>query len=69
MWHFSADGLVEYTGDKFTMTWEIGQNALVRAYTKKMKDKRIRIRLELQEYPNKSLQNIVEEKLNRTTTE
>lgn len=69
MWHFGADGLAEYTGDKFTVTWEIGQNALVRAYTKKMKDKRTRIRLERQEYPNKSLQLVVEQKLDPTTTD
>jgi hypothetical protein len=68
MWHFGADGLVEYTGDKFTLTWEIGQNALMRAYAKKMKDKRTRIRLERQEYPNKSLQQIVGEKLNPSGT-
>ena len=69
MWHFNADGLVEYTGDKFTVTWEIGQNALVRAYTKKMKDKRTRIRLERQEYPNKSLQLVAEQKLDPTATD
>jgi hypothetical protein len=69
MWHFGADGLVEYTGDKFTVTWEKGQNDLVRAYVKKMKDKRTRIRLERQEYPNKSLQLIVEEKLNPPGTD
>jgi hypothetical protein len=69
MWHFAADGLVEYSGDKFTVTWEKGQNVLVRAYAKKMKDKRTRIRLERQEYPNKSLQLIVEGKLNPPGTE
>jgi hypothetical protein len=63
MWHFGADSLIEYTGDKFSVTWETGQHALVRAYTKTMKDKKIRMRLEHQEYPNKTLPVAIEEKL------
>jgi hypothetical protein len=66
MWHFGIDALTEYTGEKFEVTWENGQNALFRVYSKRMKDKRTRIRTEQQEYPNKSLQQIVEEKLNPT---
>jgi hypothetical protein len=64
MWHLGADSLVEYTGEKFAMTWETGKNALIRAYTKVMKDKRTRIRLERQECPKKIFQEIMEEKLN-----
>jgi hypothetical protein len=67
MWHFGTDALVEYTGDRFAISWEAGQNVLVRAYTKKMEDKKRRVRLERQEYPKKSLQQIVDEKLNQTT--
>jgi hypothetical protein len=67
MWHFGVDSLTGYAGEKFEVTWESGQQALVRAYTKKMKDKKIRMRLERQEYPNKSLQELVDEKLNQTT--
>jgi hypothetical protein len=66
MWHFGMDGLTEYTGEKFSVTWGTAQNTLVRVYSKKMKDRRTRIRTEQQEYPNKSLQQIVEEKLNPT---
>jgi hypothetical protein len=65
MWHFGMDALTEYSGEKFAVTWENGQNALFRVYTKRMKDKRTRIRTEQQEYPNKSLLQIVEEKLNQ----
>jgi hypothetical protein len=64
MWHFGVDTWVEYTGDKFSVTWEIGQHALIRAYTKIMKDKKTRIRLERQEYPNKTFPEIIEDKLN-----
>jgi hypothetical protein len=45
------------------VTWETGQHVLVRAYTKTMKDKKIRMRLEHQEYPNKTLPVAIEEKL------
>ncbi|MGC2575695.1 MAG: hypothetical protein WA364_29675 [Candidatus Nitrosopolaris sp.] len=29
MWHFGVDGVTEYTGEKFSCTWEVGQNALI----------------------------------------
>jgi len=64
MWHFGVDGITEYTSDKFCVTWDVGENALVRAYTKDMKEKGTRVRLERQEYPNKNFADAVEEKLN-----
>jgi hypothetical protein len=64
MWHFGADASVEYTGEKFSVTWDVGQNALIRAYAKEMKDnRRARIRLERQEYPRKTLAEAIEERL------
>ena len=67
MWHFGIDGLTEYTGEKFSCTWEVGQNALIRAYTKDFKNGKTYIRLEKQEYPRKSLAYAIEEKLNFST--
>jgi hypothetical protein len=64
LWHFGTDSLVRYAGEKFEVTWEIAENVLVRAYTKDLKDKETRIRLERQEYPNKTFAKAVEEKLN-----
>jgi hypothetical protein len=65
MWHFGKDSLSEYTNEKFEITWEIGESALMRIYTKDLKDgKGIRIRTERQEYPNKSLDEAMDEKLN-----
>jgi hypothetical protein len=64
MWHFGTDALVEYTGEKFTFTWEESEHVLIRAYTKTMKDRKTRMRLERQEYPNKTLPEIIEDKLN-----
>jgi hypothetical protein len=66
MWHFGVDGVTEYTGEKFSCTWEVGQNALIRAYTKDFRSGKTQIRLERQEYPRKSLAYAIEEKLNST---
>jgi hypothetical protein len=63
MWHFGADASVEYTGEMFSSTWNVGENALIRAYSKVMKDRKTRIRLERQEYPRKTLADAIEEKL------
>jgi hypothetical protein len=64
MWHFGADASIEYTGQKFSATWEVGENALVRTYSKVMNDDKTRIRLERQEYPKKTFADAIEEKLN-----
>jgi hypothetical protein len=64
MWHFGADSLVRYAGQRFEVVWELGQEALIRAYTKDFEKKGTRIRLERQEYPNKTFAEALEEKLN-----
>jgi hypothetical protein len=65
MWHFGKDSLPGYAGKEFECTWEQGKNALIRMYTKDLKDgKGIRIRTEHQEYPNKRFDEAIEEKLN-----
>ena len=63
MWHFGTDGITEYTGEKFCESWEVGQNALIRVYTKEMKDKGTRVRRERQECPSKSYSDAIKEKL------
>jgi|SRR6188472_713206 len=62
MWHFGTDSLSEYAGDKFEMTWEDGEHALLRIYSKDTKDG-IRIRKERQEYPGIRLDAAIHEKL------
>ena len=64
MWHFGADASVEYTGERFSATWGIAQDALIRVYTKTMIDHRTRIRLERQEYPRNTLALALEQKIN-----
>jgi hypothetical protein len=63
MWHFGTDALTEYSGEKFSTTWETAENVLIRAYSKVMNDNRIRIRLERQEYPKATLADIIDQKL------
>jgi len=64
LWHFGTDSMIRYTGEKFEFTWQVGETVLVRVYTKDLKEKGTRIRLERQEYPNKTFVEAVEEKLN-----
>ena len=64
MWHFGTDSLSENAGEKFEMTWEDGEHALLRIYSKDMKDGNgIRIRKERQEYPGVRLDAAIHEKL------
>jgi hypothetical protein len=70
MWHFGRDALTEYTGERFSVTWEVGEHALIRAYTKKMAEQgrsttrnKSFVRVERQEYPNKTLEQAAQEKL------
>jgi hypothetical protein len=58
MWHFGYDSPLEYAGPRFCATWKDGQNALARVYSKDMKSG-IGVRSELQQYPQKSLVDIV----------
>jgi hypothetical protein len=64
MWHFGVDALKTYTGEKFYVSWEVAQHALITAYSKDWKDGKRRVRIEKQEYPQKSLAEALEEKLN-----
>ncbi|MGA9840927.1 MAG: hypothetical protein WBQ25_01285 [Nitrososphaeraceae archaeon] len=63
MWHFGYDSFYEYTDEKFEVTWDDGQNALFRIYTKDLKAEGTRIRRERQEYPNKRFDDAISEKL------
>jgi hypothetical protein len=60
MWHFGTDSLSEYAGERFEMTWEDGEHALFRTYSKDMDG--IRIRRE-QEYPGIRLDVAIQEEL------
>ena len=62
-WHFGADSMVEYSGEKFSMKWKTAENIIVQAYSKVFKNRKCRIRLERHESPNKRFYESIEEKL------
>ena len=63
MWHFGMTLTNEFTGEKFEVAWEDGQNALIRIYTKDLKTRGTKIRRERQEYPNKRFDEALNEKM------
>jgi hypothetical protein len=65
MWHFGRDALIEYSGDKFSITVEQAEHILARIYVKSINGKN-RIRIERQDYPKKNVLDAIEEKLNQT---
>jgi hypothetical protein len=67
MWHFGADTTTTYTRKKFYASWEEAQHALITVYIKDWKDGKSRVRIEKQEYPQKSLAEALEEKLYSVT--
>lgn len=63
MWHFGRDSLTEYSGERFHITWEEGLKVF-RIYSKGFKNKKkMKIREEIQEYPNKPLKEAFIDKL------
>lgn len=66
MLHFNQDGLKEYTGEKFSITVEKLHHTIERIYTKCFGNgiNKTRIRVEIQDYPNKTVKEAIEEKLN-----
>jgi hypothetical protein len=65
MWHFGADSSIEYSGEKFSASWKIGEHELIRVYTKEFhctagKDGvRTKIRVESQEYPQSTVEHAI----------
>ena len=57
MWHFGKDSPCEYVDKGYTLTWGYGRDVL-RTYTKNINGKLIK-RDEKQEYPEKSLQDVL----------
>jgi hypothetical protein len=69
MWHFGRDALTGYGGKQFEITWEEGLNAFHHhIYSKEYEGKRgkkkiMKVRDEVQEYPNKPLEEAFMDKL------
>ncbi len=63
LWHFGKDKFAnEYPAKGYALTWGHGREVL-RTYIKTLNDKKIK-RKERQEYPNKSLQDALDDKRN-----
>jgi hypothetical protein len=63
MWHFGVDTLDEYDKEEFHVTFEEGISDIFRIYAKRMKNKRLIVRAERQEYPNEDLMLALVKKL------
>jgi len=72
MWHFGADSSIEYSGEKFSACWEIGERELIRIYSKEFfhckadskegsrrTKNRSKVRVELQQYPQSTVEQAV----------
>jgi hypothetical protein len=56
MWHFGRDSLIAYRGEMFEITWRDALGVFNRIYSKEFRNKKkVLIRKEIQEYPNKPL--------------
>ncbi len=66
MWHFGQDSLTGYSGEMFEIQWKDGLKVF-HMYSKQMsgtkKSSKKIIRKEIQEYPNKSLEDAFRDKL------
>lgn len=63
MWHFGRDSLNDYYGEKFSVTLEEAESILIRVYAKTFHKGITRIRVERQEYPMKTVEDAIDEKL------
>jgi hypothetical protein len=64
MWHFGADALNIFAGEKYYRRWEIAEKILFTIYVKEWQERKRRIRWDCQEYPNQPIALALEEKLN-----
>ena len=65
MWHFSKDAIPSYSGERFNVEFGIAKEILLRVYTKKWDNGKTKVRIEKQEYPMKTIEDAIEEKLNQ----
>ena len=63
MWHFGRDGLLEFKGEKFSISVENADHIVSTIYSKDF-GKYSKIRLDRQERPNNFVTDAIEEKLN-----
>lgn len=62
MWHLGRDSLTRYSGQKFDIEFQSAHGVIIRAYSKQWKNKN-KIRMEVQEYPNKPIEQLIQERI------
>jgi hypothetical protein len=65
MWHFSRDALISYSGKRYNVEFGLAKEMLLRIYTKDWSNGKKKVRIEIQEYPMKAIQDAIEDKLNQ----
>ena len=68
MGHFDQDSLTGQTGKRFEISWKDALKVF-RIFSKECRYKKIKIRKESQEYPNKSLEDAFMDKVSTTEDE
>ena len=63
MWHFGKDALTSYSYEKFDISWEDNLNVFHHIYSKEYGEKKMKVRKEVQEYPNKPLEDTLMDKI------
>ncbi len=66
MWHFGADSIGSYSGDRFHISMTNLDRTVRNIYSKQY-GKRQKIRVERQEYPNKRFHEAIDEKLDKSS--
>ena len=62
MWHFGKDALTSYSGEKFDIGWQDSLNVFHHIYLKEY-EKNLKVRKEVQEYPDKPMEEVFTDKL------
>ena len=62
-WHYGRDSAQEFSGESFNITFKMWCGILARIYTH-LQDKKLKLRVEVAQTPNKSLNDLTNEKLN-----
>jgi hypothetical protein len=57
VWHFGQEARISYSGEKFDVSWEDSLNVLHHIYSKEYGETKMKVRKEVQEYPNKLLED------------
>ena len=65
MWHFGRDALISYSGKKYTVEFGLAKEMLLRIYTKDWSNGKKKVRIEIQEYPKKAIEDAIDDKLNQ----